>query len=77
MEFLKLLRRMDLSGIIQVIMATHSPILMAYPDARLLRLDRAGLDPVKLEDTEHFRLMRSFVLDPGGFVAAGIKGADD
>src|SRR5262249_35408822 len=37
-EFLKLLRRMDASGICQVIMATHAPILMAYPGARLLRL---------------------------------------
>jgi len=75
-EFLRLLRRMDSSGTIQVIMATHSPILMAYPDARLLRLDRAGFEPVELEDTEHFRLLRSFVLDPAGFVEAGIEDAD-
>src|SRR4051812_47555034 len=38
-EFLKLLRRMDESRICQVIMATHSPMLMACPGARLLRLD--------------------------------------
>ncbi len=31
-DFLKLLRRMDRSGICQVIMATHAPILMAYPE---------------------------------------------
>ena len=35
-EFIKLLRRMDQSGLSQVIMATHSPMLMAYPNARLL-----------------------------------------
>src|SRR5207248_6095325 len=44
-EFLKLLKRMDQSRITQVIMATHSPLLMAYPEARLLRLDHAGLEP--------------------------------
>src|SRR3984957_19509005 len=49
-EFLKLLRRMDESGICQVIMATHAPILMAYPNARLLRLTKYGLEPIKLED---------------------------
>src|ERR1700730_5250775 len=38
MEFLKLMRRMDASQHCQVIMATHSPMLMAYPNARLLRL---------------------------------------
>jgi len=37
-EFLKLLKRMDHSGISQVIMATHSPVLMAYPNATLLQL---------------------------------------
>jgi predicted ATPase len=67
-EFLKLLRRMDQSGICQVIMATHAPILMAYPDARLLRLTKYGLEPVTLEQTEHFRLIREFCADPASFV---------
>jgi predicted ATPase len=67
-EFLKLLRRMDQSGICQVIMATHAPILMAYPNARLLRLTKYGLEPVRLEDTEHFRLIREFCADPASFV---------
>ena len=39
-EFLKLMRRMDRSGICQVIMATHSPIITAYPGACLLRLSK-------------------------------------
>ena len=46
MEFLKLMRRMENSAICQVIMATHSPMLMAYPGARLLRLTKYGLEPV-------------------------------
>ena len=69
-EFLKLLKRMDESRITQVIMATHAPLLMAYPDARLLRLDRGGLVPVTLEETDHYRLMREFWADPRGFVEA-------
>ena len=67
-EFLKLLRRMDEAGICQVIMATHAPILMAYPNARLLRLTKYGLEPVRLEDTDHFRLIREFCADPASFV---------
>lgn len=67
-EFLKLLRRMDRSGRAQVIMATHAPILMAYPNARLLRLSRYGLAPVPLEDTEHFRLMRGLCEAPTAFI---------
>lgn len=67
-EFLRLLRRMDRSGISQVIMATHSPMLMAYPGARLLRLSKYGLEPVTVEDTDHYRLMREFWADPKVFI---------
>ena len=67
-EFLKLLRRMDQSGICQVIMATHSPMLMAYPGARLLRLSKYGLEPVTVENTDHYRLMREFWSDPKSFI---------
>ena len=67
-EFLKLLRRMDQSGLSQVIMATHSPMLMAYPNARLLQLTKYGLDTVRVEDTEHYRLMREFWMNPKAFI---------
>ena len=67
-EFLKLLRRMQLAGNSQVIMATHAPILMALPDAQLLWLQKYGLQPVSLEDTDHFRMMREFIADPHGTV---------
>jgi predicted ATPase len=67
-EFLKLLRMMQRSGITQVIMATHAPILMAYPGATLLRLTKYGLEPVSLRETDHYRLMREFCLDPKTFI---------
>lgn len=69
-DFLKLLRRIQASGNAQVIMATHSPILMALPDARLLAMAKYGLDRVELEATEHFRIFREFVTDRHGFVDA-------
>src|SRR6185437_13506228 len=72
MEFLKLMRRMDESGHCQVVIATHSPVLMAYPDATLLRLTKYGLEPVSVESTDHYRAMREFFEDPESFVAAAI-----
>ena len=72
-EFLKLLRRMDESGICQVIMATHSPMLMAYPQARLLRLTKYGLEAVTVRETDHYKVMREFCEDPEGFVQAAIE----
>ncbi len=67
-EFLKLLRAMDESKKCQVIMATHSPMLMAYPNATLLKLTKSGLAPTTLEDTDHFRLTRDFISNPKAFV---------
>jgi predicted ATPase len=61
---------MDESRKCQVIMATHSPLLMAYPGATLLQLTRHSLDSVKVEDTQRFRTMREFFTDPAGFVEA-------
>jgi predicted ATPase len=72
-EFLKLLHRMNGTGHCQVIMATHAPALMAYPDATLLRLSKYGLEPVSLRETDHYRLMREFCDDPKGFVEAAIE----
>jgi predicted ATPase len=70
MEFLKLMRRMEQSTICQIVMATHSPMLMAYPGARLLRMSKYGLEPVTVKETDHFRVMREFCYDPKGFVEA-------
>jgi predicted ATPase len=68
MEFLKLMRRMEESRICQIVMATHSPMLMAYPNATLLRLSKYGLEPITVEQTDHFKVMREFCYDPTSFV---------
>jgi predicted ATPase len=73
MEFLKLMRRMENIGHCQIIMATHSPMLMAYPNATLLRLTKYGLEPVTVKDTDHYRVMREFCEDPAGFVEAAME----
>src|ERR1700691_363821 len=70
MEFLKLMRRMEESTICQIVMATHSPMLMAYPYARLLRLSKYGLEPVTGEQTDHYKVLREFCYDAAGFVEA-------
>ena len=73
MEFLKLMRRMERSTICQVVMATHSPMLMAYPGANLLRLSKYGLEQVTVEQTDHYKVMREFCSDPVGFVEAVVE----
>lgn len=45
----------------QFIIATHSPILLAYPRASILLLDRSGITAVAYEDTEHYAVTRDFL----------------
>jgi hypothetical protein len=51
-------------------MATHSPFLMAYPNARLLRLTKHGLEPITVKESDHFKTMREFFEDPRGSTPA-------
>ena len=48
----------------QFVIATHSPILMAYPGATLLQLDEEGIAPIEYRDTAHYSLTRSFLERP-------------
>jgi predicted ATPase len=76
-ELLRMLRQMDRSGTAQVIMATHSPLLMACPGARLFRISRFGLDPTDFSDTDHFRMMRDFCMDPQSFMEEALRETDE
>ena len=45
----------------QFIIATHSPILLAYPNAKILQFDDTGITEIAYEDTEHFAVTRDFL----------------
>lgn len=45
----------------QFIIATHSPILMAYPDAVIYNLTIDGIEECALEETDHYLLMEQFM----------------
>jgi predicted ATPase len=48
----------------QFVIATHSPIIMAYPDARIYSLDGEGIQAVAYTDTEHYLVTRGFLSSP-------------
>ena len=48
----------------QFIIATHSPILMAYPDSLIYQCGKDGISPIAYEDTEHFQVTRDFLANP-------------
>ena len=48
----------------QFLIATHSPILMAYPGAYLYLLSEGGIQRVDYRETEHYLLTKRFLEDP-------------
>ena len=48
----------------QFVVATHSPILMAFPNARIYLLDGEGIRPADYRETEHYQLTRQFLENP-------------
>ena len=73
-EFLKVLKTAESSGDAQFVIATHSPLLMAYPGATLLHLTDFGLVERSFKLTEHFRVLREFYLEPEVFMDAIFTG---
>lgn len=44
----------------QFIIATHSPIIMAYPDSYIYEIGD-GIKKVRYEETEHYQIMKAFI----------------
>ena len=48
----------------QFIIATHSPILMAFPNANILEFSEDGIKNIQYRDTEHFQITKRFLDNP-------------
>jgi predicted ATPase len=52
----------------QAVIATHSPILLAFPGAAIWSFDGDGITSVRYEDLEHVQLTRDFLANPEAFL---------
>ncbi len=52
----------------QFVIATHSPILLAYPGATIWNFDRAPVAPIAYDDLEHVRFTRAFLNHPASYL---------
>ena len=55
------------SNLSQFIIATHSPILMSYPNATIYEITEENMNKTSLEQTEHFSVTKSILNNPGAF----------
>jgi predicted ATPase len=67
---LTLLQRLESEGHDQFIIATHSPILLAYPGAQIFGFYSSRIEEMDYEDTPHYRLYKQFITDRSAFLEA-------
>lgn len=67
LAFLAILHDLTRTGLAQFIIATHSPILLAFPGATILSLDGDRPTPIAYQDTEHYLVTRDFLQAPERF----------
>ncbi|HEX6507690.1 MAG TPA: AAA family ATPase [Chloroflexota bacterium] len=67
LALLSMIKRMAGEGS-QFLIATHSPMLMAYPDAQIFSFDSAPIAEVPFQAVEQIALMRSFLEQPSAYL---------
>lgn len=64
LALLKIIFELSKSPETQFIIATHSPILLAYPDSEIYSCDGGVLKKINYKDTEHFQITKNFLNNP-------------
>ena len=58
----------------QFLIATHSPILMAYPNADILEFSDQGIEKVSYRETDHYKITKQFIDNPERMIAYLLNG---
>jgi predicted ATPase len=67
LSFLRVMHDLATPRHAQFIVATHSPILLAYPGAALFSLDGDAIEPIEYRETRHYLITRDFLSAPERF----------
>ena len=68
LTLLQLLKDISETGAAQFIIATHSPILLACPEARIISFDEIPVQEIDYHKTDHYRIYRDFMNDPAKYL---------
>ena len=68
LAFLRIIWELESAGKAQFIIATHSPILLAYPGSSIYCFNERGLEQKIYQETEHYQLTRDFLNNPEIFL---------
>ena len=64
LTFMSIIHQLEAPGHAQFLIATHSPILLSYPGAKIISFDEHELKEVEYHETEHYQLTKGFLEAP-------------
>jgi predicted ATPase len=64
LAFLRIIHQLEKPRHAQFLIATHSPILLAYPGATIFQFSDAGIRQIAYQDSEHYRVTKDFLNSP-------------
>jgi predicted ATPase len=67
LSFLRIVHDLTKAGHAQFLIATHSPIILAYPGAVLFSLDGDAIEEIAYRETKHYLITRDFLSSPDRF----------
>lgn len=68
LAFLRILHDLALNSNCQFIIATHSPILLGYPEATILSFDENQISEIAYGMTDHFKVTKYFLRNKEKFL---------
>ena len=69
LELLRILKETTQDGHAQYIIASHSPILLAYPGATIYSFDHSPVKPIQYRETAYYKLYKDFLDHPERYLA--------
>jgi predicted ATPase len=61
LAFLRIIHQLERRRNTQFIIATHSPILLGYPNAKIFSFDLSSIEKISYEETEHYQITKGFL----------------
>lgn len=64
LAFMSIINQLEAPGHAQFLIATHSPILLSYPGAKVISFDDGAIKQIDYKESSHYQLTKSFLEAP-------------
>ncbi|UYM16305.1 AAA family ATPase [Endozoicomonas euniceicola] len=77
LTFMSIINQLEVPGHAQFLIATHSPILLSYPGAKVISFDDGRIKEINYQDSSHYQLTKSFLEAPERYFRWLFEQTDD